>query len=221
VVSDRMTSVLTRLGVDGGFTAPLAGRAAIALGGTGVSANITTAGGGMETVWSADATSTSLQDLQFTLGEGPSIDATRLGVMMVAPDLTSVQAHRWPAFAAAAAEFGVRAMFAFPLRIGAIGLGAMEIYRVEPGPLLTGGLTDALSLAEAVTAQMLRVPLGAGSFVLRAAVHQATGMVAVQLGTTLAEALVRLRAYAFGINRSINDVAADVVARRLDFTGLE
>ena len=112
-------------------------------------------------------------------------------------------------------------MFAFPLRIGAIRLGAMEIYRVEPGPLVPGGIADALGLAEAVTALMLRVPLGAGAFVLRAAVHQATGMVAVQLGTTLAEALVRLRAYSFGIDRSINDVASDVVARRLDFTGLE
>ena len=220
MVSDRMASVLARLGTDGGLTAPLAGRAAAALGGTGVSANITTAEGGIETVWSADSTSASLQDLQFTLGEGPSIDATRLGAMTVAPDLTAAQAHRWPAFSAAAAENGVRAVFAFPLRIGAISLGAMEIYRDEPGPLLPGGIADALSLAEAVTAQILRVPLGAGSFVLRAAVHQATGMVAVQLGTSLAEALVRLRAYSFGIDRSINDVASDVVARRLDFTGL-
>ncbi len=221
LVSDRMTAVITGLSTDGGLTTALAGRAAVALGGTGISANITTDGGGMETAWSADATGITLQDLQFTLGEGPSIDATRHGVMMVAPDLTAAQAQRWPAFSAAAADMGVRAMFAFPLRIGAIGLGAMELYRVEPGPLSQGGLADALGLAEAVTALMLRLPLGTGAFVLRAAVHQATGMVAVQLGTNLSEALVRLRAYSFGINRSINDVAADVVARRLDFTGME
>jgi hypothetical protein len=221
VVSDRMATVLTRLDSGGGLTTALAARAAAALGGTGVSANITTAGGGMETTWSADPTSVALQDLQFTLGDGPSVDATRLGVMMLAPDLAGAQAHRWPAFAPAAAELGVRAMFAFPLRIGAIGLGAMEIYRVEPGPLAPGGLGDALGLAEAVTALMLRIPLGTGAFVLRAAVHQATGMVAVQLGSSLTEALARLRAYSFGINRSINDVAADVVACRLDFTGLE
>src|SRR5437763_51787 len=48
-------------------------------------------------------------------------------------------------------------------------------------------------------------------------VHQATGMITVQLGVTVAVALVRLRAYAYAHDRRLRDVAADVVARRLRF----
>jgi hypothetical protein len=51
----------------------------------------------------------------------------------------------------------------------------------------------------------------------RAQVHQAAGMISVQLGVSLAEALVRLRARAFAEDRLIAEVAADVVARRLRF----
>ncbi|MFD0630267.1 ANTAR domain-containing protein [Catenulispora yoronensis] len=51
----------------------------------------------------------------------------------------------------------------------------------------------------------------------RAEVHQATGMISVQLGVSLAEALVRLRAHAWAADRLLADVAADVVARRLRF----
>ena len=48
-------------------------------------------------------------------------------------------------------------------------------------------------------------------------VHQATGMIIVQLGVTAAVALIRLRAYAYSHDRRLRDVAADVVARRLRF----
>jgi len=52
----------------------------------------------------------------------------------------------------------------------------------------------------------------------RAEVHQATGMVLAQLGVSAAEALARLRAYAFVEQRLLIDVARDVVARALVFT---
>jgi len=53
-----------------------------------------------------------------------------------------------------------------------------------------------------------------------AVVHQATGIVKVQLGVNIAEALVRLRAHAYAAGRSIEDVARDVVGRRLRFNEL-
>ena len=48
----------------------------------------------------------------------------------------------------------------------------------------------------------------------RMVVHQAAGMAMVQLGTSLPEALVRLRATAFAEGISINDLATDLVSRR-------
>jgi hypothetical protein len=213
-----MRALLASLTSDGGLTTPLAGLAAAVLGVSGISASIITGKGDPETAWSADAISIALQDLQFTLGEGPSIDAAVQAALMMTPDLEAVPALRWPVFAAAAAEIGVRALFVFPLRIGAIGLGTMEVYRAEPGPLSVGEFRDALVLADAVTTLLLQLPSVTEPFVMRTEVHQATGMVAVQLGAGLSEALARLRAYSFASNRSINHVAADVVACRLDFT---
>jgi len=49
----------------------------------------------------------------------------------------------------------------------------------------------------------------------RAEVSQATGMLMAQLGIDAAEALVRLRAYAYAADRSAVDVARDILDRRL------
>jgi hypothetical protein len=128
-------------------------------------------------------------------------------------------------------DLGVRAAFAFPLRLGAISVGVLTAHRAEPGPLTDDQLADALILADAVMLFLLHrqnTALPSSSAppqsvqagweqpeTYRAEVHQATGMVSVQLGVPLAEALVRLRAHAYGNGRPISEVAADVVARRL------
>jgi hypothetical protein len=49
----------------------------------------------------------------------------------------------------------------------------------------------------------------------RAEVHQASGMVAVQLGLAVADAEARLRAHAYAVDRSVVDVARDIVDRHL------
>jgi hypothetical protein len=50
-----------------------------------------------------------------------------------------------------------------------------------------------------------------------AVVHQASGMVSVQVGVSVAEALIRIRAYAFANDRHLSEVGAAVVARHLSF----
>lgn len=47
--------------------------------------------------------------------------------------------------------------------------------------------------------------------------HQAAGMVAVQLEVNVTQALIRLRAYAFGNDRPLSEVARAVVTRTLRF----
>jgi hypothetical protein len=142
-------------------------------------------------------------------------------------DLTNA-AGRWPAFAPAAEKAGVRAVFALPLRIGAIHLGVLYLADDRAGPLPAEALADAYALAQIATVAILDAQSG-GRDVLdgtapqdgwshRAVVHQATGMVAAQLEVVLGDAPARLRARAFALDRSIYDVATDVVARRLRFT---
>lgn len=169
----------------------------------------------------------AVQELQLSLGEGPSVDASSTGRPVLEPDLDNPAVVRWPAFAQAAVAAGVFAVFAFPLRLGAIQLGVLALYREAPGELSTEELAYGLVLADVATQTVLNLQAGVEHDGLHellakepahwAEIHQATGMVTVQLGISLDEAFVRLRAHAFGAGRPLREIAADVVAGRLSF----
>src|ERR1017187_9300344 len=178
-----------------------------------------------------DEVSEHLAELQLTLGEGPSLDVSASGGRVLAWDLgTGEAAGRWPAFAPAARQAGAGAIFAFPLRIGAIRAGILGLYRERPGPLSAFQLGDALILADTATLLLLESQYQAadgstaetgpggqpGDLALhRAEIDQATGMLTEQLGNGIAEAFVRLRAYAYAHDLRLTDVAGDIVARQL------
>jgi len=182
-------------------------------------------------MWIADVVSEQLAELQLTLGEGPSLDASASGGPVLASDLgTAEAAHRWPAFTPAACQAGAGAVFAFPLRIGAIRAGVLGMYRSRPGPLSASQLGDALVFADTATLLLLDAggqtvggpgaaagPGGqpADLALHRAEIDQATGMLTEQLGTGIADAFIRLRAYAYVNDLRLTDVARDIVARRL------
>jgi ANTAR domain len=184
-----------------------------------------------ETVHATDGIAAQLEELQLMLGEGPCMDAFTDGGPALAADLQAGEyAARWPAFTPAAMDSGAGAVFALPLQIGAIRLGALDLYRSRPGPLTAHQLADALTYAE--TAGMLLLDTAAGvqpdtaelawqhddATANQAVVHQATGMILVQLGVTAEAAFARLRGYAYAHNRSLGEVAREVVDRRLRFT---
>ena len=172
---------------------------------------------------SDDATGV-VEDLQFTLGEGPAFDAHNSGRAVLEPNLDASADDRWGAFAPAAVDAGYLAVFGFPLRIGVAKFGALDLYQEQRGDLGRDQLTDAISMSELVTRAVIAVQADADSGALaadldgsdlRAQVHQAAGMIARQLDLPVGDALVRLRAHAYAEGRSINDVALDVVERRL------
>jgi hypothetical protein len=173
----------------------------------------------------SDETSDRVEELQFTLGEGPCVDAVSLGYPVLIADLAQTEYRlRWPAFAPAATAAGAAAIFAFPLRVGAIRIGSLSLYRDRIGVLPDDEFTAALVFADAATLLLLsggadgepHVDLGR-----RAAVHQATGMVSAQLGVSIDEAFVRLRAHAYAQDRPLDAIARDVVERRLRFDELK
>lgn len=178
-------------------------------------------------VCTANGVSDMLEDLQYTLGEGPCVDAYHLGHPVLEPDLADPATPRWLGFTGPAVDAGVRAIFGFPLGVGSVRMGALNLYSDRPGPLTDEQHADALVMAdvaaEAVLAMQARESTGAlaselehhGNF--QYVVHQAAGMVSAQLDVTVAQALVRLRAHAFGNQRLLPDIAADVVSRRLRF----
>lgn len=178
-------------------------------------------------VCTTNTVSALLEELQFSLGVGPCLDAYQNDRAVLVPDLGHPSTLRWIAFSTPAIEAGVRAVFAFPLRIGAVRLGALNLYRDRPGPLSDEEHADALVMADLAAQTVLVLQANATPGALAAelevgadfhyVVHQASGMVAVQLKVTVGQALVRLRAHAFGNERALTDVAQDVVARRLRF----
>ena len=170
-----------------------------------------------------------IEDLQYSLGEGPCVDAYNEDRPVLEPDLAHPSEPRWPAFSAPVLEAGARAVFGFPLHVGAVRLGALNLYRDRAGPLSEDQHADAVVMAEVAAQAVLAMQAGAAPGELAAeleaagdfryVVHQASGMVAAQLNVSVGVALIRLRAYAFANDRPLDQVAEDVVARRMRFDG--
>lgn len=179
-----------------------------------------------EPLFASDELSALLEELQFTAGEGPAADDFWLGSPVLIADLEPVAA-RWPGFVPDAVAAGARAMFVVPLQAGAIRVGVLSLYRAVPGPLSAGELADVLVFADVALQLLLDASSGIsgspgyrplnGLSDRRAVVYQATGMISVQLGVSLEEALSRLRAHAFAGSTALGDAAAEVVSRRLRF----
>jgi len=179
-------------------------------------------------ICTTDAVSALIEDLQYSLGEGPCVDAYHEGRPVLEPDLVHPDAWRWPAFRGPAVDAGVRGVFGFPLHVGTVRLGALNLYRDRPGPLSDDQHSDATVMASVAAQTVLVMQAGAPPGQLgaelecgadfRYVVHQAAGMVSAQLDINVGQALVRLRAHAFAGDRPLTDVAEDVVNRRLRFS---
>ena len=178
-------------------------------------------------VATTDAVSTLIEELQFTLGEGPCLDAYHEGRPVLEPDLADPEVARWVAFTPPAVAAGARAVFGFPLHVGSVRLGALNLYCDRPATLSEEQHADALVMADVAAQALLmmqaQAPPGAlavelaDSTGLQFVVHQATGMVAAQLDVGVGQALIRLRGHAFTHSRRLVDVAQDVVDRTLRF----
>lgn len=178
-------------------------------------------------ICTTDPVSARIEDLQFTLGEGPSIDACAWDRPVLEPDLATPLVVRWPVFSPPAVAAGARAVFGFPVRVGAGRLGAINLHRSRPGPLDAEQHADALVLADlaAETILLLQANATPGQLAVELergadfhfVVHQASGMVAAQLDTNVIDALVRLRAHSFANDTPLADVARAVVDRTLRF----
>jgi ANTAR domain len=176
-------------------------------------------------VCSTDGRVAELEELQFTLGEGPGLDAHRGGVIIAEPQLDVEPGGRWPTFTPLAVHSGTRGVFAFPLATGDSRIGVLTLYQDTPGDLTPEQSADGQVVSSFVTELLLTLQSAAATTSLadtlsdhdahRAEVHQASGMLAVQLGISVADALLRLRAHAYASSRPATEVALDIVERRL------
>lgn len=169
-------------------------------------------------------------ELQFTLGEGPCLDSVATREPVLIPDLRRMTTWHWPAYVSAMLSHRVLSVFAIPIIAAGQYIGALDLFRHRPGPLAPEELSAGLVAAE-VAAMPLMDILGqdmeaAGgdpesdawtelNALMRVEVSQATGVLLGQLDVDPAEALVRLRAHAYAANRSVTEVARDILDGRL------
>ena len=173
----------------------------------------------------SDSSIAELEDLQFTIGQGPCRDAYRTGLSVHAPRLDESVSVRWPPFVDLARASGIGAVFAYPLTASGANVGVLTLYQQAEGELSAAQHEDSLAVTRVLTETVLSLQEGAPAGVLapeldvavayRAEIYQASGMVAVQLQIPASEALVRIRGHAFAHDLPVGVVASDIVARRL------
>ena len=181
------------------------------------------AGGG--TAAASNPVGQRLDDLQFSLVEGPCLDAYETRRPVLEPDLAGAGCRRWPVYGPAASEQGLRAVFAFPLQVGAARLGALDVFCLEPGSLSARGVSQTVTFADIAVTVLLDAQAAATGgesadglddiLANRVEVYQAQGMTMLDLDVSLEAALARLRAYAYAHDRHLGDVARDIVVGRL------
>jgi hypothetical protein len=182
------------------------------------------------TLGSSGAPARTYDELQFTLGEGPCLDSVSTRSPVLVADLADPDESRWPIYGPALLSYEIRGVFAMPVLVAGEHVGALDLFRAEPGRLEENHLAGAIAAAELAGVPMLDLMnddlLAAVNepesnawaelhSLSRAEVSQATGMLVAQLGVEPAEALVRLRAHAYATGRSSTDVARDILERRL------
>jgi hypothetical protein len=198
-------SLVSEADVDGGGVALLSSR------------------GTRNVVFASDDVSKALEDLQIDLAEGPCVDAAVERAPVMAADLRDADqgyADRWPFFVPRVDALGVRGVFAFPLLVGPMVLGTLELYRLAKGLLDERQLSAAVEATDELGRSILDLSQvgGLGDMGSPGAfVHQAAGMVMVQIDSTIDGAMAFLRAQAFVEGRSLVELSAEVVRGERNF----
>jgi hypothetical protein len=169
-------------------------------------------------------------ELQFTLGEGPCLDSVLRRIPILIVDLGDPEEARWPAYRPAMLAHQIRGVYAIPVVVAGEFVGALDLFRARPGPLLAADLAGAVAAAELAAIPLLDLLDGDLQAAVtdpnsnawaelnkltRAELSQAIGMLVAQLEVEPALALILLRAHAYATGRSVTDIARDILDRRL------
>lgn len=178
-----------------------------------------------ETVAASDPQIARIDELQFDLSEGPSWKAVDSGRPVLESAIQRDGHDAWPSFAEAIKDHAVGAIFAFPLRIGPLQVGAVELYDTSER-MLSGQLVDEMmSLTHPLSRYVLRRTVELAGLPdaaqnkphARRRIHQATGFVIAQLGLSPDDAHLFIQAQAYAQNRSMAAVAEDILEHRTGY----
>ena len=176
----------------------------------------------IELVSASDAVAAQLGDAQVDLGEGPGWQAFLSQLPVLIPDVLESPRERWPVFRQFVSDLELHAIYSFPLSVGAVKIGSVDLYSDTVSTLSVGDIKGATALVDVAANEIFDAGLqrlndgdDLGSVGSRREILQATGMVIAQVGIGPADALALIRARAFATGRPVLDVATDIVARRI------
>jgi GAF domain-containing protein len=162
--------------------------------------------------------------------EGPCLDCYRTGDPIVNQDLATVHG-RWPRFAPEAIVAGFHSVHALPMRLRGNVIGALNLFRREPGEMRQADVEAAQALADVATIGILQHRATLEAQVLndqlnhalnsRIVIEQAKGMIAERLGVNIEHAFAILRGHARNHNLRLVDVAHDLIRGALPASALD
>ncbi len=163
--------------------------------------------------------------------EGPCLDCYRTGERVVNQDLSGTADRRWPRFSAEALAAGFRSVQAVPMRLRGTVIGALNLFRVEPGEMRQADVDAAQALADVATIAILQHRAVVAANVLneqlnhalnsRVVIEQAKGVLAERESVSMEEAFAVLRHHARKHNLLLADVARDIVGGALSASDLD
>jgi GAF domain-containing protein len=187
------------------------------------------AAGSLQVMASSSERSEALELLQSRNEEGPCFECYRGSRLVFGEDLAA-EADRWPTFAAAAVQNGIKSVHAIPMRVHGRTIGALNLFRAEPGRLaerdvpLGQGMADIAAVA-LIQERAMRETRGVvqqlqGALNSRVLIEQAKGVLAERGQVSVDAAFVSMRRYARAHNNQLSDVARDVIDGRLGAAAL-
>ena len=180
--------------------------------------------GDLRVVASSSEAMRVLELFELQSDEGPCLDCYRGGEAVLNEDLMAADG-RWPRFAPVALDAGFRTVYALPMRLRGVVIGAMNLFDSRPGALTPDTIRLGQALADVATIAIVQQRVASESRVLidqlntaltsRVVIEQAKGVLAERVGLSMESAFEAMRHYARNRNLHLADVARAVVDRTL------
>lgn len=164
--------------------------------------------------------------VQLQREEGPCFDAYHTGEVVWASLTEPDEQRRWPTFSSAALEAGFAGVLAMPMRLRASVVGALNLFRSEPGELEESDLIAAKALTDLATIAILQSRITEdsetviaqlqGALDSRVVIEQAKGIISEKAQISMDQAFARLRRHARDNNKRLRDVAEEIVSGSFD-----
>lgn len=171
-----------------------------------------------------------LELLEIQADEGPCVECFRSGTPIVSVMLQD-EGDRWPQFRPKAVEAGFRSVHALPMRLRRQSIGALNLFRVDKGPMVDADVIAAQALADVATIAILQNRAARDAQLLneqltqalrtRIVIEQAKGVVAERADLDMEAAFARLRRHARNHNMRLTDVAEAVSSKALAVASLD